>query len=191
MSNQHDRSAADNDRFFIDPAGFEPAGFDLPMGPEPECFSARRIVTIASQGLQPEDRLHMTDCDTCMTALLRYLQAQRKFAVYMPEPSTCTAKAARVSVELFGASELVLALDTSTLQLAGGVVGVKPRLTNRESNLLALTFEQAHVPKEIQQELAIYLELVKPVTITGMLRGGSTLESNGEIVLRNQAAAAR
>jgi hypothetical protein len=187
MSNQHDRSTTDNDRFFVGQAG----GFDTPLGPEPECFSARRIVTIVDQGVQPEDRVHMTDCDACMAALLRYLQAEGKFAVYMPEPPTCTTKTARVSVEMFGAPELVLALDTSTLRLAGGLVGVKPNLRTRETNLLALTFEQAHVPEEVQQELAIYLELVKPVTITGMLRGGGALESKGEIVLRNQAAAAR
>jgi hypothetical protein len=132
----------------------------------------------------------MTECDACMTALLRYLQSERKFAVYMPEPPTCTARGARVSVEMFGAAELVKALDTGTLRLAGGLVGVQPHLMTRGLNLLALTFEQAQVPEEIQRELAVYLELVKSVTITGMLKGGGELQSNGEIVLRNQAAAA-
>jgi hypothetical protein len=55
---------------------------------------------------------------------------------------------------------------------------------------LALTFEQAQVPEQIQRELAVYLELVKPVTITGMLRGGGAFTGKGEIILRNQGAKA-
>jgi hypothetical protein len=185
MQNQHGKSSSDEDRFFVG----QPGGFDTPLGPEPECFSARRIVTMVDQGVQLQDREHMRDCYECMQALVRYLQAERKFAVYLPEP-TCTAKPMSVPVEMFGAPELIVLLDEATLRLEGGLLGFKPHVRTCESTLLALTFEQAQVPEQIQRELAVYLELVKPVTITGMLRGGGAFTGKGEIILRNQGAKA-
>jgi hypothetical protein len=189
--NQENSDIASEQKYFR-----QPGGFDTPLGPEPECFTARRLATLAEFGMRPRDKQHIAECDPCLTALGAFLQSEHKLVMFVPEPYVCGAGPARMLVEIFGTPELINALNVSTLRMQGPVASATPRRQERKAAAscgawLGVEFNDIQVSGDIQSQFAkhSYPEMVEPFTILGALADGSTIRSKGEIVLKQVAAA--